>query len=187
MRFTNGLLTVVFAVAVSGCKVLSQPPQVFDAARIQESGAAAYLWTAGMAKQPNLSLTDYAVVIRIDDQVLPPEYRPAAGDQPYVAWRAEVPVGRHLVEILDKELTLACVGWYLLVSCLVTEEGTRVVEFTARSGRAYIPMASDKCGRKWIWIVDAGPSGPDDPQKMTLALSAGLPTVGGESPPEGSC
>jgi hypothetical protein len=49
------------------------------------------------------------------------------------------------------------------------------------------PFADDKCYRKWIWIADAGPVAAEDPNTRQLALSAGLPTVGGESPPEDSC
>ena len=64
---------------------------------------------------------------------------------------------------------------------------TRVVEFTAEAGRAYVPLADDKCLRKWIWIADAGPVAAEDPNTRILAVSAGLPTVGGESPPDESC
>ena len=75
----------------------------------------------------------------------------------------------------------------LPAQCLVMEEETRVIEFTAEAGRAYLPLAADKCGRKWIWIADAGPYGPEEPKSIVLAFSAGLPTVGGQSPPEDSC
>jgi hypothetical protein len=104
--------------------------------------------------------------------------------EPLVAWRVEVPVGRHAVEILDKEQTLVC---NVLGGCLVMEDETRLIEFTAEAGRAYLPLADDKCGRKWIWIADAGAGSPEGPNSRLLTFSTGLATVGGESPPEGSC
>ena len=182
MRFLMlGLLNLVVVAAVSGCKTLPPPPQPYDADRIRQSGGAAYLWTAGKAKQSAWALHDYAIVIGIDDRALPPEYRPNAGVQPFVAWRMEVPAGRRFVVVLDKELNP-----YFLCDTCVTEKETRVVEFTAEAGRAYMPLASDKCGRKWVWIADAGLSLPDDPKTQVLVSVEGLPTVGGESPPAGT-
>lgn len=184
MRFTNRLLVVSVAAAVSGCKTLPPPPQPYDANRIRESGGAAYLWTAGKAKQSAWSLFDFAVVIGIDDRTLSPEYRPSAGQPPFVAWRMEVPPGRRFIVVLDKEVNPYCPD---LVGACVTEKEIRVVEFTAEVNRVYMPLASDKCGRKWIWIADAGPGLPDDPRTQVLAFVEGLPTVGGENPPAGSC
>ena len=167
-----------------GCATVTAPPRPFAEEQIHESGGVAYLWTAGRADQPAMSLLDYAVVIGIDGRALPAEYRPAAGMQPIVAWRVEVPAGRHAVEVLSKEETLVC---SLLGGCLVMEDQARVIEFVAEAGRAYVPLADDKCYRKWIWIADAGPVAAEDPNTRQLALAAGLPTVGGESPPEDSC
>jgi len=176
---------LLFAVAstLCGCTTLSQPPQPFAVEQIHDSGGAAYLWTAGKATQAYFSMMDYAVVIGIDNQALPPKYRPAAGVEPFVAWRIEVPVGRHVVQILDKQQTLVC-GY---LGCLVMEHETRLVEFTAEADRAYVPLAADKCGHKWIWIADAGAGSPEGPNSRRLAFSSGLKTVGGESPPENPC
>jgi hypothetical protein len=137
--------------------------------------------------QPGMRLLDYAVVIGVDNHALPSEYRPAAGLQPIVGWRIEVPVGRHAVEILDKETTLAFIPFDITGTLLVMEHETRVVEFTAEAGRTYVPLAADKCGRKWIWIADSGAGSPEGPNSRLLAFSAGLTTVGGESPPADSC
>lgn len=180
------LLPAVMAT-MCGCATISQPPQPFAAEQIHDSGGVAYLWTAGRADQPAMSLLDYAVVIGIDNRALPPEYRPAAGLQPHVAWRIEIPVGRHVVQVLDKETTLAFIPFDLTGTLLVMEHETRVVEFTAEAGRTYVPLAADKCGRKWIWIADAGAGSPDGSSSRMLAISAGLTTVGGESPPAEFC
>jgi len=176
---------LLFAVAstLCGCTTLSQPPQPFAVEQIHDSGGAAYLWTAGKATQSTMSLLDYAVVIGIDKHALPSQYRPAAGMEPFVAWRVEIPVGRHVVQILDKQQTLVC-GY---LGCLVMEHETRLVEFTAEADRAYVPLAADKCGHKWIWIADAGAGSPEGPNSRLLAFSSGLKTVGGESPPDNSC
>jgi hypothetical protein len=167
-----------------GCATIREPPRPFAVEQIHDSGGAAYLWTAGKAAQPTMALLDYAVVVRIDGHALPPEYRPAAGMQPFVAWRVDIPVGRHVVEILDKQMTLVC---DMFGGCLVMEHETRLVEFTAEADRAYVPLAADKCGRKWIWIADAGAGSPEGANSRMLGFSAGLTTVGGESPPADSC
>jgi hypothetical protein len=176
-----------FAIAstLCGCTTLP-PPRPFAVEQIHDSGGVAYLWTAGKARQPTLSMLDYAVVIGIDNQALPSEYRPSAGYEPFGAWRMEVPVGRHVVQVLDKEQTFAFIPVYL-AQPLVMEHESRLVEFTAEAGRAYRPFAADKCGRKWIWIADEGPAAREDPNPKPLVFTAGLPTVGGESPPEDSC
>ena len=181
------LLLLAIASTMCGCATVSQPPQPFATQQIQDSGGVAYLWTAGKAAQPGMRLLDYAVVIGIDNNALPPEYRPAAGLQPFVAWRIEVPVGRHVVEVLDKETTLAFIPFDMTGTLLVMEHETRLVEFTAEAGRTYVPLAADECGRKWIWIADAGGGSPEGSNSRMLAFSAGLTTVGGESPPEDSC
>jgi len=176
-------LTVAIVSAMCGCATVHQPPQPFAVEQIHDSGGAAYLWTAGKATQSTMSLLDYAVVIGIDKHALPSQYRPAAGMEPFVAWRVEIPVGRHVVQILDKQQTLVC-GY---LGCLVMEHETRLVEFTAEADRAYVPLAADKCGHKWIWIADAGAGSPEGPNSRLLAFSSGLKTVGGESPPDNSC
>jgi hypothetical protein len=99
----------------------------------------------------------------------------------------QVPVGRHVVEILDKETTLFFIPFDYTGTLLVMEHETRLVEFTAEADRTYVPLAADKCGRKWIWIADAGAGSPEGPNSRMLAFSSGLKTVGGESPPENSC
>jgi hypothetical protein len=170
-----------------GCATVQQPPQPFPVEQIHDSGGVAYLWTAGKAAQPGMRLLDYAVVIGIDNRALPPEYRPAAGLPAYVGWRMEVPVGRHVVQVLDKETTLAFIPFDLTGTLLVMEHETRLVEFTAEAGRAYVPLAADKCGHKWIWIADAGAGSPEGSNHRMLGFSAGLTTVGGESPPADSC
>ena len=169
-----------------GCATLPPPPRPFPDEQIHDSGGVAYLWTAGRADQPAMSLLDYAVVISIDGRALPSEYRPAAGTQPFVAWRVEVPVGRHVVEVLDKEETFVCMP---LLGGMPGHGAMRPAwsSSTAEAGRAYVPLADDKCGRKWIWIADAGPVAAEDSNTRQLAVSTGLPTVGGESPPEDSC
>jgi len=184
MRRGSSLLVLAIASTMCGCATVPLPPRPFADEQLLDSGGVAYLWTAGRADQPAMSLLDYAVVISIDGRALPAEYRPAAGMQPFVAWRVEVPVGRHSVEVLAKEETLVC---SLLGGCLVMDDQTRVIEFVAEAGRAYVPLADDKCFRKWIWIADAGLVAAEDSNTRQLALSAGLPTVGGEGPPEDSC
>jgi hypothetical protein len=166
-----------------GCATVTEPPRPFADEQIH-GGGVAYLWTAGRADQPAMSLLDYAIVISIDGRALPPQFRPAAGMQPFFAWRVEVPAGRHAVEVLIKEETLVC---SLLGGCLVMEDQTRVIEFVAEAGRAYVPLTDDRCSRKWIWIADAGPGAAEDSDTMQLAVSTGLPAVGGESPPDNSC
>jgi hypothetical protein len=184
MRAGSGFLALAVASTMCGCATLPPPPRPFPDEQIHDSGGVAYLWTAGRVDQPAMSLLDYAVVISIDGRALPSEYRPAAGTQPFVAWRVEVPVGRHAVEVLDKEETLVC---SVLGGCLVMDDQTRVIEFVAEAGRAYVPLADDKCFRKWIWIADAGPVAAEDSNTRQLAVSTGLANVGGESPPEDSC
>ena len=184
MRTGSSLLVLGIASTMCGCATLSAPPRPFADEEVRDSGGMAYLWTAGRAEQPAMSLLDYAVVTGIDNRALPPQYRPAAGMQPFVAWRVDIPVGRHVVEILDKQMTLVC---DMLGGCLVMEQETRVVEFTAEAGRTYVPLAADKCGHKWIWIADAGAGSPEGPNHRMLGFSTGLTTVGGESPPENSC
>ena len=173
------------ASILCGCATqLPPPPRPFPDDQIRDSGGVAYLWTAGRADQPAMSLLDYAIVISIDGRALPPGFRPAAGMQPFLAWRVEVPVGRHAVEVLSKEETLVC---SLLGGCLVMEDQARVIEFVAEAGRAYVPLADDKCFRKWIWIADEGHVAAEVPSTRQLTLATGLPTAGGESPPEESC
>ena len=181
------LLLFAIASAACGCSTLSQPPQPFAVEQIHDSGGATYLWTAGKAEQSGMRLLDYAVVIGIDNQALPPEYRPAAGLQPIVGWRMEIPVGRHVVQVLDKETTLVFIPFDFTGTLLVMEHETRLVEFTAEAGRTYVPLAADKCGHKWIWIADAGAGSPEGPNHRMLGFSTGLTTVGGESPRENSC
>lgn len=185
-RFMPGILLLAMASIMCGCAT-PPPPRPFDAEQIHDSGGVAYLWTAGKATQPAFSMKDYAVVISIDGRALPPEYRPSAGTHPVVAWRVELPVGRHVVQVLDKETKLVFFPLDLSGKPLVMEVETRVVEFTAEAGRAYVPLAGDKCGRKWVWIADEGPVAAEDPNTRILVFSAGLPTVGGESPPDDSC
>jgi hypothetical protein len=177
------LLVLAIASTLCGCATPLPPPRPFLDQQIRDSGGVAYLWTAGKATQAYFSMMDYAVVIGIDNQALSPKYRPAAGVEPFVAWRIEVPVGRHVVQVLDKQQTLVC-GY---LGCLVMEHEIRLVEFTAEADRAYVPLAADKCRHKWIWIADAGAASPEGPTSRLLAFSDGLTTAGGESPPAESC
>lgn len=104
----KGLVTTV-GMILSGCAIVSQPPRPFSAEALNESSAVAYLWSAGKVRQPHVSLQDFAIVTRIDDKPIPPEYRPGAGMEPLVAWRIDIPAGKHLVEVLNKECALSCI------------------------------------------------------------------------------
>jgi hypothetical protein len=181
------LLVTTVSLFSCGCTVVSQPPKPFADDRIRNGDRAAYLWSSGKDKQPALSMQDYAVVTQIDDAVIPAEYRPAAGMEPLVAWRIEIPAGNHVIEILNKE-TAFCLTGFLGPACTVVEKSLHRVEFTAQPGRAYVPVVDDKCDRKWVWIADSGESLPAGVVKMSpLPFSDRMTAVGGETPPDGPC
>lgn len=144
----------------------------------------AYLWSAAKVKQPALSMQDFAVVMQIDGAVIGSRYRPAAGDMPGVAWRIEIPVGTHAVEILNKEIVLCGLGY----DCFAVEKSSHRIEFTAEPGREYVPIVDQKCGRKWFWIADSGEAQPAGGDKVSpLPFSDPGPAMGGEAPPIGPC
>jgi len=182
----KALLTTT-ALILSGCTIVSQPPRPFTADDFREGGGAAYLWSAGKVKQPVFSMQDFAVVTRIDDIPISPEYRPDAGMEPVVMWRIVIPAGAHVVEILNKE-SLFCVPSYIGEACNVVEKLMHSVEFTAMPGREYTPIVDEKCGRKWFWIADNGHANPAGADKMSpLPFVERVPAVGGETPPQGQC
>jgi hypothetical protein len=181
------LLVSTSWLLLSGCTILSQPPKLFDEDPVRDGDGVAYLWSAAKVKQPALSMQDFAVVMQIDDAVITSRYRPSAGMGPGVAWRIEIPVGTHTVEILNKE-TLVCGPLYGIGGCTVVDKSSHRVEFTAEPGRTYVPIVDQTCGRKWFWIADSGPSSPADGDKVSpLPFSDHGPVVGGEAPPAGSC
>lgn len=181
------LLATTIWLFVSGCAIVSQPPKPFADDSLRDSERVAYLWSAGRLKQPLLSMQDFALVTQIDDAVIPSMYRPAAGNQPPVAWRIEIPAGKHRVEILNKE-TAFCGAWYLGFACVVVEKSSHWVEFLAEPGRAYVPVIDDRCGRKWFWIVDVGQQPAAGSEKASpLPFNDRVPAVGGETPPDGPC
>lgn len=181
------LLVATAGLFFNGCAIVSQPPRPFANEGLRESGRVAYLWHAGKVKQPAFSMQDFAVVTQIDDAVIPSAYRPAAGMWPVVAWRIEIPAGKHRIEILHKE-TAFCGPSYLGSACTVVEKSSHWVEFTAEPGRAYVPVVDEKCGRKWFWIADSGQQLPGGTEKISpLPFSDRVPAVAGETPPEGPC
>lgn len=181
------LLATTVWLFVGGCAIVSQPPKPFADDSFRESDRVAYLWHAGKVKQPAFSMQDFAVVTQIDNAVIPSAYRPAAGMEPLVAWRIEIPAGKHLVEILNKETAL-CGPSYFGSACTVVEKSSHWVEFSAEPGRAYVPIVDQKCGRKWFWIVDSGPQPPAGGEKASpVPFSDRVPAVGGETPPDGPC
>jgi hypothetical protein len=182
----KGLVTTV-ALILSGCTIVSQPPRPFTADAVRENSGAAYLWSAGKVKQPVFSMQDFAIVTRIDDKPISPEYRPAAGVEPLVTWRIDIPAGKHVIEILNKETSI-CLTGYLGPACVVVEKSSHWVELTAEPSRAYTPIVDEKCGRKWFWIADSGQLNPAGAKKMSpIPFIDRVPAVGGETPPEGPC
>ena len=105
------LLATTVWLFVSGCTIVSQPPKPFANDRLRESDGVAYIWSAGKLEQPVFSMQDFAVVTQVDDAVIPSPFRPAAGMEPRVAWRIEIPVGNRLVEILNKETAMCVLGY----------------------------------------------------------------------------
>jgi hypothetical protein len=107
--------------------------------------------------------------------------------EPLVTWRIDIPVGKHVIEILNKEC-LFYLPSYIGASCNVVEKLLHPVEFTAMPGRAYTPIVDEKCGRKWFWIADNGHANPAGADKMSpLPFIERVPAVGGETPPQGPC
>ena len=101
--------------------------------------------------------------------------------------RIDIPAGKHVIEILNKETSI-CLTGYLGPACVVVEKSSHSVEFTAEPGRAYTPIVDEKCGQKWFWIVDSGQLNPAGAQKMSpLPFIDRVSAVGGETPPEGLC
>lgn len=179
------LLVATAWLLLSGCTVLSQPPKLFDNDSRRDGDEVAYLWSAAKVKQPAHSMQDFAVVMQIDDAVITSRYRPSAGTGPVVAWRIEIPVGAHSVEILNKETLFCGLGYG---GCTVVEKSSRRVEFTAKPGREYVPIVDQRCGRKWFWIADSGEALPAGGDKVSpVPFSDPGPTVGGEVPPAGPC
>lgn len=171
-------------LVVSGCTIVSQPPKPFANDSLRDSDRVAYLWHAGKVEQPAFSMQDFAVVTQIDDAVIPSAYRPAAGMEPVVAWRIEIPAGSHRIEILNKETAMCGPPGYLGSSCVVVEKSLHWVEFSAEPGRAYVPVVDEKCGSKWFWIVDTGPQpAAGDVKVSPLPFSDRVPAAGGEPPP----
>jgi hypothetical protein len=180
------VLTTTVALILNGCAVVSQPPRPFTADAFRESGGAAYLWSAGKVRQPVLSMQDFAIVTRIDDKPIPSKYRPDGGMEPLVAWRIDIPAGKHVIEMLNKECALS--PFWGIGGCTAFEKSLHSVEFTAAPGRAYTPIVDEKCGRKWFWIADTSQINPAAAEKMSpLPFIKIAPAVGGVTPPEGPC
>jgi hypothetical protein len=181
----KALVTAV-GLILGGCTIVSQPPRPFTADAFQESSGAAFLWSAGKVKQPVVSMQDFAIVTRIDDKPIPSEYRPDAGMEPFVAWRIDIPAGKHVIEILNKECALSPFSG--IGGCTAFEKSLHSVEFTAAPGRGYTPIVDEKCGRKWFWIADSGPLNPAEAEKVSpLPFIEEVLAVGGETPPDGPC
>jgi hypothetical protein len=184
------LLATAMWLFVSGCATVSQPPKPFANDSVRDSDQVAYLWNAGRVKQPTVSMQDFAVVTRIDDSVIPSEYRPGARGEPLRAWRMKIPAGTHTVEILNKETGLCIPGYFIIgpMTCVVVEKASRSVEFTAEPGRTYVPVVDQKCGKKWFWIADSGPALPAGSDTVyPLPFTDRVPAVGGETSPDGPC
>ena len=179
-------LVVTVGMILSGCAIVSQPPRPFTVEALKESSGVAYLWSAGQVKQPVFSMQNFAIVTRIDDKPIPSEYRPDAGMQPLVAWRIDIPAGKHVVEILNKECLFSPLSG--IGGCHAVERSLHLVEFTAAQDRAYTPIVDERCGRKWFWIADTSQINPAGAQKLSpLPFIAEVSAVGGVTAPEGPC
>jgi hypothetical protein len=184
-RIVKALVATV-GVLLSGCAIVSQPPRPFAAEALDENGGAAYLWSVGKGKQPVFSMQDFAIVTRIDDKPIPSKYRPDAGIEPLVTWRIDIPAGRHVIEIVNKECVFSPFSG--IGGCTAFEKSSNSVEFTAAPRRAYTPIVDERCGHKWFWIVDGGQLSPAGPQKMSpIPFMRKAPAVGGVAPPEAQC
>jgi hypothetical protein len=95
----NRLMLVAFGVLLSACRAVTRPPEPYSPDRLPAGDDVAILWSAGKIGLQLFEMQDCAVV----------------------AWRIKIPPGRHTVEVLNKETSVACMPSYLGLSCLVFE------------------------------------------------------------------
>jgi hypothetical protein len=173
-----------------GLTACATPPTVpsrpLPAASYVDAAPLAYLWSAGKVRQPLFSMQDYAVVTRIDGIEVPDSFVPSAGMEPLFAWGMEIPAGRHVVELLNKE-TVFCGPSYLGPACTVTEKSRHTLEFIAEPGRSYTPFVDEKCSRKWFWVGDSGPYDLTSPHQKVVAFENAARLVAGDAAPAGAC
>jgi hypothetical protein len=175
--------TAAFGAALSlmACVTPPRPPlRPLPDTAYQAAAGVAYLWPWGHAPQPAFSLPDEAFLARIDDTDVPTSNRYAA----YASALLEIPAGKHVVYLLDRQQTLLC-GY--LGDCLWSDKPGRVLELTAEPGRVYVPYIADHCSRKLFWIADIGPYDP----RAAAARNPWRPEPGkpvaGEAPAAGRC
>ena len=97
----------------------------------------------------------------------------------------EIPVGKHVIEILYKEYSLVC--WF---DCLAFEKSLQTLMFITEPNPTYSPFVSDECSRTDFWIEDWGLFVASSETKRGLYDNESdltKPVVAGEAPNKNSC
>lgn len=166
-------------VLLTACTTSNIKPMHVPNLTYLDSGESACIWNYGTIAGFGMigGLTDHASITRIDGFELPHEYIKQIS-------LLEIPAGERVIEIVYSEERLC--GVY----CAYAEKARETLTFTAMPNRIYIPFASDKCSREWIWIEDLGPCLPDSnkqhPIRVTVKPSM-QHVVAGVAPDENSC
>jgi len=144
---------------LNACATYVPPPplRIPDLAYLDTgTGQNAYLWTSGLSGKINFGNShDYATITQINDVNIPARYIPKAVGRPSRSKLLEIPAGKHIVEILYKEVdrTLS----FLSLTTLAIEQSRQTLTFIAEPNRTYSPFVTDQCSRDWFWIEDWGP------------------------------
>ena len=181
--------TIWVAVQLGGCAATLAPvtPLLLPKVKYGDAHESSYFWTAGLSpKKSSFDLRDYAVITRINDVEIPWEIVPSMGGAPFYNRLVEFPASELSVEILYIEQTILC---GLLSGCIHDQKSRKILTFTARPDRIYVPFVNDWCSREYFWIEDWGNYYPGSEVEILGPKRSYLthPTVAGETPPRGAC
>jgi len=134
------------------------PPERIPDLAYLDTGQNAYLWTSGLSADIYFfNKDDYATITQINDVFIPAKYIPqASGGQGNSSTLLEIPAGKHIVEIVFKEYSIAR-SYIADLIFMYLEQSRQTLTFIAEPNRTYTPFVTDQCSRDWFWIEDWGP------------------------------
>jgi len=185
-RFFFVVAAFCIASLLGAC--VTPPTTPFRLPEIQygETSESMYLWTRGRSPLKHIfDLTDHATITRINGTVLPFNIVIDEWTPPDMSMLVEFPAGELVVEIVYHELIF---NPFLLYSTNI--KSRRVVAFTGKPNRIYVPFANDWCSRDNFWIEDWGTYELDSKvEKSSFNIVSNLtqPVVAGEAPRRGAC
>jgi hypothetical protein len=143
-----------------------------------------YLWTSGLDHYGiDFDLYDYAIIVKIDGFNIPLDYLPSEGSAPIGLYLFEIPAGKHVIEIIYKEMTYH----HFPFTQSAKKRSQKSLTLFTEPNRTYAPFADDQCSQAWFWVEDRGPYVAGSAGFRLIISDRTKPVVAGERPDKDSC